>query len=240
MANQLRLTNKSEFLKFLDAISKINDQGVILDIENERVSSLVSSLDSTLILCSEYNTNLSFEDKINVPDVKKLRHVLDTIESDNVEVTINSNNLQYNGSDVKFKYHLYEEGFITRPNINLEKINSFTYDVEFEIDKNLLGRIFKGSTFASETNKLYFYTENGLLMAELTDGSRHNTDNFTISLGAADFNLDPIPISLDNVRLLSIINDKFNVKINTEYGVVIFDIQENGIKLKYIISALTQ
>ena len=172
--------------------------------------------------------------------LKKLRHVLDTIESDNVEVTINSNNLQYNGSDVKFKYHLYEEGFITRPNINLEKINSFTYDVEFEIDKNLLGRIFKGSTFASETNKLYFYTENGLLMAELTDRSRHNTDNFTISLGAADFNLDPIPISLDNVRLLSIINDKFNVKINTEYGVVIFDIQENGIKLKYIISALTQ
>ena len=73
MANQLRLTNKSEFLKFLDAISKINDQGVILDIENERVSSLVSSLDSTLILCSEYNTNLSFEDKINVPDVKKIK-----------------------------------------------------------------------------------------------------------------------------------------------------------------------
>lgn len=240
MANQLRLSNKSEFLKLLDAISKINDQGVILDIENEKVSSLVSSLDSTLILCSEYTTNLSFEDKINVPDVKKLRHVLDTIESDNVELTINSNNLQYSGCDVKFKYHLYEEGFITRPNINLEKINGFKYDVEFDLDKNLLGRIFKGSTFASETNKLYFYTEDGLLMAELTDRSRHNTDNFTISLGAVDFNLDPIPISLDNVRLLSVINEKFNVKINTEYGVIIFDIQDKGIKLKYIISALTQ
>ena len=240
MANQLRLSNKSEFLKLLDAISKINDQGVILDIENEKVSSLVSSLDSTLILCSEYNTNLSFEDKINVPDVKKLRHVLDTIESDNVELTINSNNLQYSGSDVKFKYHLYEEGFITRPNINLEKINGFKYDIEFDLDKNLLGRIFKGSTFASETNKLYFYTEDGVLMAELTDRSRHNTDNFTISLGTVDFNLDPVPISLDNIRLLSIINEKFNVKINTEYGVIIFDIQDNGIKLKYIISALTQ
>jgi hypothetical protein len=39
--------------------------------------------------------------------------------------------------------------------------------------------MFKGSTFASETNKIYFYTENGQLMAELTDRSRHNTDNFT-------------------------------------------------------------
>ena len=35
-------------------------------------------------------------------------------------------------------------------------------------------------------------------------------------------------------------NDKFDVKVNTEFGVVVFDIESNGIKLKYIISALTQ
>jgi len=240
MPNQLKVTNKSEFLKFLDAVSKINDHGVILDIEKGKVSSLVSSVDSTLILYSEYVTDLGFEDKLNVPDVKKLRHVIDTIEAEDIEIAINPNNLQYNGTDVKFKYHLYEEGFITRPNINLDKISKFTSDVEFVIEKTSLHRIFKGSTFASETNKVYFYTENGQLMAELTDRSRHNTDNFTISLGSADFNLDPIPVNLDNIRLLSIIDDKFDVKINTEFGVVIFDIQNDGIKLKYIISALTQ
>ena len=92
----------------------------------------------------------------------------------------------------------------------------------------------------SETNKVYFYTENGQLMAELTDRSRHNTDNFTISLGSVDFDLEPIPVNLDNIRLLSSIDDKFNVQINTEFGVVIFDIQNDDIKLKYIISALTQ
>ena len=240
MSNQLKVTNKSEFLQFLDAVSKINDRGVILDIEKGKVSSLVSSVDSTLILYSEYVTDLGFEDKLNVPDVKKLRHVIDTIEAEDIEIAINPNNLQYNGTDVKFKYHLYEEGFITRPNINLDKISKFTSDVEFAIEKTFLHRIFKGSTFASETNKVYFYTENGQLMAELTDRSRHNTDNFTISLGSADFKLDPIPVNLDNIRLLSIIDDKFDVKINTEFGVVIFDIQNNGIKLKYIISALTQ
>tara|TARA_R110002094_G_scaffold14191_2_gene25113 strand:+ start:140 stop:862 length:723 start_codon:yes stop_codon:yes gene_type:complete len=240
MPNQLKVTNKSEFLKFLDAVSKINDRGVIFDIKKEKVSSLVSSVDNTLILYSEYVTDLGFEDKLNVPDVKKLRHVIDTIEAEDIEITINPNNLQYNGTDVKFKYHLYEEGFITRPNINLDKISKFTSNVKFTIDKTSLHRIFKGSTFASETNKVYFYTENGQLMAELTDRSRHNTDNFTISLGSADFNLDPIPVNLDNIRLLSIIDDEFNVKINTEFGVVIFDIQNDGIKLKYIISALTQ
>ena len=240
MVNQLKVTNKGELLTFLDAVSKINDRGVILDIEKEKVSSLVSSVDNTLILYSEYATDLGFESKLNVPDVKKLRHVIDTIEAEDIELTVNPNNLQYNGTDVKFKYHLYEEGFITRPNINLDKISKFTSDVEFVIEKADLHRIFKGSTFASETNKVYFYTENGQLMAELTDRSRHNTDNFTISLGPASFNLDPVPVNLDNIRLLSIINDKFDVKINTEFGVVIFDIQNNGIKLKYIISALTQ
>ena len=240
MENLLKLKNKGEFLKFLDAISKINDQGVILDVKDNKVSSLVSSLDSTLILNAELVGVSSTDNTLNIPDVKKLKHVLDTIESEDVDLIINQNNIQYKGSDIKFKYHLYEEGFITRPNINLDKINKFKYDVEFKLDKNTLQRIYKGCGFAHETNKIYFYTENNKLMAELTDRARHNTDNFTLSVCDADFTLDPIPVNLDNIRLLSIIDDEFTVRVNTEYGVVVFDIQSNDIKLKYIISALTQ
>jgi hypothetical protein len=240
MEKLLKVENKSEFLKFLDAISKINDSGVIFDIKEDKITSLVSSIDSTLILYSELNTAVGFENTLNVPDVKKLRNVLDTIEDNIINLTINPNNIQYNGSGVKFKYHLYEEGFITRPNINLDKISKFTFDVEFTLDRATLQRIFKGSTFASETNKIYFYTENGSLMVELTDRARHNTDNFTIGLGEVDFTLDPIPLNLDNVRLLTNINDEFVVKVNTEYGVVVFDIEDKDTKLKYIISALTQ
>ena len=240
MERQLKVENKSEFLRFLDAISKINDSGVILDIKEDKITSLVSSIDSTLILYSEYQTKSGFKDTLNVPDVKKLRNVLDTIEYQDINLDINSNNIQYNGDGVKFKYHLYEEGFINRSNINLDKISKFTFDVTFTLDRATLQRLFKGSTFASETNKIYFYTESGNLMAELTDRSRHNTDNFTISLGKVDFTLDPVPVNLDNIRLLSGINDEFEVKVNTEYGVIVFDIEDKDIKLKYIISALTQ
>tara|TARA_R110002033_G_scaffold59542_3_gene109456 strand:+ start:1076 stop:1798 length:723 start_codon:yes stop_codon:yes gene_type:complete len=240
MENLLKLTNKSEFLKFLDAISKINDQGVILDIKDRKVSALVSSLDSTLILHTELTGVNELEDTLNIPDVKKLKHVLDAIEKEDIDLIVNQNNLQYNSSDIKFKYHLYEEGFITRPNINLDKISKFVYDVEFKLDKNIVQRIFKGCGFAHETNKIYFYTENNKLMAELTDRARHNTDNFTLSVCDADFKLDPIPLNLDNIRLLSMINSEFNVRVNTEYGVVVFDIENKYIKLKYIISALTQ
>ncbi len=240
MAKTLKLKNKGEYLKFLDAVSRINDTGVILDIKEGELSSLVSSLDSTLILHGVYKSSFEFEDTLNIPDVKKLRYVLDTIEEESIHLDINPNNLQYSGNGVKFKYHLYEEGFITRPNINLDKINKFKFNVNFNLNKATIQRLFKGSTFASETNKIYFYTENDLLMAELTDRARHNTDNFTLSLGKVDFSLEPISINLDNMRLISLLNDDIRVKINTEYGVVVFDIEDSDIKLRYIISALTQ
>ena len=60
MERQLKVENKSEYLRFLDAISKINDTGVIFDIKNNKISSLVSSIDSTLILYSEYLSKSSF------------------------------------------------------------------------------------------------------------------------------------------------------------------------------------
>ncbi len=104
----------------------------------------------------------------------------------------------------------------------------------------MLNQIFKGSTFASETNKIYFYTEDGQLMAELTDRARHNTDNITIAIQKADFDLNPTPINFDNIRLLTSINKTFDISINTEYGVVVFDNLLANIKLKYIISSLTQ
>tara|TARA_R100001163_G_C5060248_1_gene197042 strand:- start:836 stop:1558 length:723 start_codon:yes stop_codon:yes gene_type:complete len=240
MVRALRIKSKSEYLKYLDTISKINDTGVIFEIKDDKLVSLVSSLDSTLILHSEYKSNFNFNTTLNIPDVKKLRHVLDTIEEESLDIELNSNNLQYKGNGVKFKYHLYEEGFITKPNINIDKINSFKFDTNFNLNKATIQRLFKGSTFASETNKIYFYTEEGSLMAELTDRARHNTDNFTLSLGKVNFSLEPIAINLDNIRLLSLLNDNIRVKINTEYGVVVFDIEENNIKLRYIISALTQ
>jgi len=240
MVRTLKVKSKSEYLKYLDTVSKINDTGIIFDVKDDKLVSLVSSLDSTLILHSEYKSDFQFNTTLNIPDVKKLKHVLDTIEEESLEIDINSNNLEYSGNGVKFKYHLYEEGFITKPNINLDKINGFKFDVEFNLNKATIQRLFKGSTFASETNKIYFYTEGDLLMAELTDRSRHNTDNFTLSLGKANFKLEPIALNLDNLRLLSLLNDDIRVKINTEYGVIVFDIEESNIKLRYIISALTQ
>lgn len=244
MANQreLKLQNRIDCIKYLEAISKINES-TILNANQDLglISSLVSSADNTLILYSELsNIDVNYNGSINIPDIKKLTRVVDSIDTKDVSLLINSNNIEYKGKSLKFKYHLYEDGFLTKPSINIDKIKSFNYNVKFTLKKDTINSIIKGSTFASETNKLYLYTEDGRLKGELTDRARHNTDVFAIDLGEVDFELSPLPLNFDNIKLLSFISDDINFGINTEYGVTVIDILNNTIKLKYIITSLTQ
>jgi hypothetical protein len=244
MVNQRELTlqNRIDCIKYLEAISKINES-TILNANQDLglISSLVSSADNTLILYSELsNIEVNYNGSINIPDIKKLTRVVDSIDTKDVSLLINSNNIEYKGKSLKFKYHLYEDGFLTKPSINIDKIKSFNYNVKFTLKKDTINSIIKGSTFASETNKLYLYTEDGRLKGELTDRARHNTDVFAIDLGEVDFELSPLPLNFDNIKLLSFISDDINFGINTEYGVTVIDILNNTIKLKYIITSLTQ
>jgi len=244
MVNQreLKLQNRIDCIKYLEAISKINES-TILNANQDLglISSLVSSADNTLILYSELsNIEVNYNGSINIPDIKKLIRVVDSIDTKDVNLLINSNNIEYKGKSLKFKYHLYEDGFLTKPSINIDKIKNFNYNVKFTLKKDTINSIIKGSTFASETNKLYLYTEDGRLKGELTDRARHNTDVFAIDLGEVDFELSPLPLNFDNIKLLSFISDDINFGINTEYGVTVIDILNNTIKLKYIITSLTQ
>lgn len=240
---RLKVQSRPELSRFLDAISKINESGIINIQSGEPglLSCLVSSIDNTLILYAEANiVESNFTGTCNIPDFKKLIRVIDAINTSDICLKVNSNNLEYKGDAVKFKYHLYEDGFLAKPTINIEKIKSFKYDVSFSITKDILQQIVKSSAFATDTNKVYLFTEDGSLKAELTDRARHNTDMISLNLGNVDFELKPLPINFDNIKLLTSLSNSIDVNINTEYGVVIFDIINNGIKLKYIVTSLTQ
>ena len=250
MSNQqerkLSLKSPEKFVAFLDSLSKISESAIV-QLDSDKTSSLVASTDNTLILHAEYAAGTDFNTTLNIPDVKKLTNVLKTVGfEDEIDLKVNSNNLEYKGNGVKFKYHLFDEGFLSKPGLNIDKINAFEFDMDFKVDANILNQIFKGAVFASETNKLYFYTEENTggegyrLMAELTDRARHNTDNFTMCIGKVDVELEPIPVNFDNIRLLNNISGEFTVRVNKEYGVVVFEQEAEEIKLKYIVSSLTQ
>ncbi len=243
---KLSLKSPEKFVAFLDSLSKISESAIV-QLDSDKTSSLVASTDNTLILHAEYAAGTDFSTTLNIPDVKKLVNVLKTVGfEDEIDLKVNSNNLEYKGNGVKFKYHLFDEGFLSKPGLNIDKINAFEFDMDFKVDANILNQIFKGAVFASETNKLYFYTEENKdgegfrLMAELTDRARHNTDNFTMCIGKVDVELDPIPVNFDNVRLLNNISGEFTVRVNKDFGVVVFEQDAEDIKLKYIISSLTQ
>ena len=59
MGKILKLKSKNEYLKYLDTVSKIIDTGVIFEIKENKLVSLASSLDSTLILHSEYTSDFN-------------------------------------------------------------------------------------------------------------------------------------------------------------------------------------
>ncbi len=243
--NQLKVKSQDEFLGFLKSLSKISESAIIT-VDREKISTLIADDTGTLILHAELDMESGFFDTLNVPDVRKLTSVIDTVRTeDELKITVNSNNLEYRGNGMKFKYHLFDEGFLTKPSLNLGKINDFKFDVVFGIDQKQLSMIAKGSTFADQTNKIYLYTEanedggGNVLRAELTDKARHNTDNFTLGLGTVDFDLEPVPINYDNIRMLTCLGGAFRVSVNKEYGVVTFECRDGNTRLKYILSSLT-
>jgi hypothetical protein len=231
--------SRPEFIKFIDSFSKINDS-FIAEVKEDSISVITSSSDNTLISYGDYKCKSTYSTNLNIPDCKKLVRVLDTINSDVIDLKINTNNLEYTSNSVKFKYHLFEDGFLQKPSLSLEKIKNFTFDITFSLTKQQLSSIIKGSTFATETNKLYLYTEEDKLIAELTDKARHNSDSYTMALGTVDFKLQPVSLNFDNVRLLTLLNDVITVNINTKYGVIIIVTSNDTTKISYLISSLTQ
>jgi len=192
-------------------------------------------------LSAELNSvHANFSGTNNIPDIKKLNRVIDSITTKEIKLSVNSNNYEYKSNGTRFKYHLYDDGLLSKPTVNIEKIKAFKYDISFEITREVLQAIIRGSAFATETNKVYLYTEDGRLKAELTDRARHNTDVFELDLGDVDFELQPLPLNLDNIKLLANIGTEINIGINTEYGVCVFDITTPSINLKYIVTSLTQ
>jgi hypothetical protein len=193
-----------------------------------------------LILYAILNHSNESERSLCIPDLKKLNRVLDCINSDEIELQVNQNNLEYKSPEIKFKYHLFEDDFIAPPSVKPEKIMSFDTDFTFELVKEDFSKINKASTFTTETNKIYFYLEDGMVKCELTDKARHNTDSFQLQVGKniVGNELKNIPINFDNFKLIN--SDNVNVSINNKYGVLIFDIDQGPLKLRYILSSLTQ
>jgi hypothetical protein len=77
--------------KFLNPISNISDLSV-LTIDSNKITSLNKTADNNVVLFAEipYSGDSNTKIDLNIPNVKKLIKILETIDGSNVEFTINN------------------------------------------------------------------------------------------------------------------------------------------------------
>lgn len=239
---KLSIPNKKDFISnVLNPVSNLNDK-TIIKIDKNKISSVTASNDATLVLYSETEVNIDADRSINIPDIKKLVRVLECVDTEHLDLEVSSNNIKYAGDNFKFTYHLLEDGIIKIPSINVKKINELKFDTTFKVTENMLSSLFKGSSFTTETNKLYIYVENNKVYGELGDKTRHNSDNFQCVL-ANEFTgtalTKTIPVNFETFRLINFNKcSDIEFAINVGFGVIKIVLNKDKTKLTYIVSAL--
>lgn len=235
--------------KFLNPVSRITEEATLI-FGPTSVYSLVNDKEGNIILYSKLviNTGLqpNEEFKLNIKDIRKLIKVFECISSPIIDLDIDKNTsvLSYKSPEISFKLHLVTDTVIRRCQINLEKVNSLTYDTDFILNNDKLSEILRGSIFVTESNKVYFSQKDGIVYAEMTDKSTSDVDSITFAITEKINGLPlstPLPFSLDILRLISSTKgDDITVKINNKFKIISFEIITPENELKYIIPALTK
>ena len=236
--------DKKLFLNhFLSPLSKINDSCVIT-VTPEELSSVVCTSDSSVILHSTYKTETDTKTPkdLNIADLKKIIKAFDCIAGDSFKFTVHENNISYSGTEIRFKYHLLEDGIVTKPKINVEKLGALDFPITFTLQYKTLLELLRGSTFTTESNKLYLYSENGKIIGDLTDKARHNVDSMSIPL--CEYSGTPLQSLCLNFELIRIISGvrvkQLECTINPKIGIVVFQTADSIVKTKYIASSLVK
>lgn len=230
--------------QFLLPLSKLTEK-IILTLSSNSIIATCSTADASVVLCAEYKSNFDVEESINlnIPDIKKLLKLLNNIDSEEITLQYNENHLAYTSKTLKFKYYLLEDGYVQRCPVSSTKILSLTHDSSFFLSKESLGEILRGQTVATDAGKVYFYLQNNDVYAELNDRERCNINNITYFV-TDSFNGNefvPLAIDLESLRMLTGLKGAgFTVKINTKINVLLFDIEDTGVSIRFAISALVK
>jgi len=245
VTNILSLKKESFIQKFLLPISKLADN-ISISFNDEEISTTCASPDGSIVLLATYKTDTAVKGvpRINLPDVKKFIRLVDCVDLDTIALTIKDNHLNYETPSQKFNYFLLEDSYMQRCPVNPKKINKLKYDTGFILSSSKFNDVLKGSSIATDSDKLYFYTKDGKVYCELNDLERQNINNITYLVAekfVGESIKNTLPLNLENIRLLAGTKcNEFTVKVNNELKVTLFQIEEKDIDIKFIISALVK
>lgn len=242
MNHEFTLKHTDFVLNFLLPISKLSDD-IVLTITSNKVSTVCSTIDTGIVMCAEHSGNFEVDSeiKLNIPDVKKFLKLLDGLGNEDIKLTLKDNHLSYRDKKIKFNYFLLEDGFINKCPVSPAKIRALDSDVEFNLTTEKLSEIIRNHGLVSDATKVYFFSQDGEVYAELNDRERQNINNMTIFVTdtyIGDFE-KPLIVDLQALRmLLGLKNNHFTVKINNKVNVFLFDINEGNTDIRFAISTL--
>jgi hypothetical protein len=240
----LTIPDREDFLNsFLIPLSRVADSAV-LKLTAKNISAIIATGDNTLVVHASYNNILSgIEKALNIPDLKKLCRVLSCIEDKACALDISSNHIGFESPSVRFKYYLFEDNIIKTPKqINLEKLKELPFNGTFTIPFTSVVSLIKGSSIATETDKLYISFKDNSVFGELTDKTRANTDSYGIKI-SEDYKGEQInnhiPLKFELFRIISCMKYKVLVaNIASSRGLITLDTGTETTNMKFIVSAL--
>ena len=242
---------KSSLEKLLKPVNRLTDS-CVLRTENESIYTVCSSGDNSVILYAVSKIPIELKDiKLNIINIKKLLTGLDCLGNDGEFKLIHSENHivckcigNSSEENTHFKYHLVDDNIIKEATVNSEKIRELTFDTTFDLSLSKIKQIMSAYSFVGDANKIYFYTKESKVHADVDDKTLQNIDNVSL-IASNEFKGDeiitPISIKIEIFKLLSSSKSSIKVKINNKFKVFIFETEDDeNTQLKYIISALVK
>ena len=247
MTVKLHLERERFIESFLTPISKIAENVSLVPFDKGVYAICSTQIGGSVILYTEYISEdfIELKSQINIPDIKKFIRLLSCIKLDTFDVEVKDNHLFYKDDEIKFKYFLLEDSVMQRVSISCQKIKNLTYNTSFILTNSKFSELLKGSSITTDSDKIYLFTKDGNIHAELNDFERQNINSLdyfvTDTFEGCELQV-PVPLSLESVRLLAGIKvTHFNVKINTQLKIVAFEaVNQEGVKSQFIISGLVK
>lgn len=203
----------------------------------------MATVDCRMILLAKLAGSFGYTGDLNLPSSKKLSDALSMTSGDDIDLKVNSNNLEYKNGNIKFKYHLFDEGIIAKSKYRISKLEGLEYNIEFDITVPYFQSLLKSASVFKSSNKMYLFTDDdGKLVWSLEDREATNSDVFSVVSDAVDFEISrPFIMSLDNLKTMNLKDSTaITVKVNSDTGYGCFVLKSGDLELNYIILTLVK
>lgn len=208
--------------------------------KKEYLRGITYTTDRHLILDAKFfNVKGDDFDPVVLRDLNRLNQAFAFVEDPSLVLDIQQDRLIYDSKDLKIKsYFLDPNYFDHKIPVKLERISSLTIDTTFSITATDLNKIKKAKSFVN-SEKIYVMIENGNIFLSLNDENKKiDSIGFNITDKFTGKSFDKFSLHISVFDLIKTQKEPILVMLNSEFGIVQFQITTTEYELKYITSAL--